>query len=180
MRIIFRGLYAAFPAAALHTGNLAYATDLLVLFQSNGAAWVGYSDYPDYQGEKAGLYPQPEWAAKEGTDKNIYAYGTNKDFGDYITGSYTVPTGKTLFITGFSFIIGAETPTDYDHFLYAWGDIKNFTTGVIKVRLGGVGGGSCTFPKPITFSAGEKVEFWVWNISNITCALGVTAWGYEA
>jgi hypothetical protein len=126
-----------------------------------------------------GVYLQPEWAAKEGQDKNFQATATGKSWGGQAIATYTVPAGKTLYICGISGSIEAEDSADYDHIhaCYLW--IYNVSTTTTKAYIGGVCGAGMTFPKPIVIPAGEQIRFYIGSRSGVTCTLAVTAWGYE-
>ncbi len=55
--------------------------------------------YPDFEGDKSGLYLKPEWAAKEGQDKQLTGSTASLGTGYSTILSYAVPTGKVLRIT---------------------------------------------------------------------------------
>jgi len=129
--------------------------------------------------QAVGVYLQPEWAAKEGQDKNFIASATNATWGQVASGTYTVPTGKALYICGISGQIEADMAANYDHHLYSNVWLLNETTDVTLAIVGGLGGGSLIFPKPIKVPAGIAVTYKIVNRSNISCNLAVTMWGYE-
>lgn len=133
--------------------------------------------YPDFEGDKSGVYLTPEWAAKEGVDKTIVVSKQDAAWGEFGSTTYTVPTAKTLYLNNMSFTIHAENAADYDHSLYgvAWLVIGATT----YATLGGLGGGSVTFPKPVKLVAGEVLGVLVANYSNVDCRLVVTVAGYE-
>ena len=179
MRIVYRGVYAGIPAAALHTGNLAWTTDLLVMFQSSGVAWIPYHDYPDYQGEKAGLYPQPGWSAEEGTDINLRAFAAGRTWGQFASVAYAVPAGQTLYLVDFTWESVVVTDTDYDHFLYSTLHVEDLIVPTSFLDRGGVGGGGAHLSKPIVIPALHQVQVRTYNRANLTCNLTVCALGYE-
>lgn len=133
--------------------------------------------YPDYQGQKYGLLTAAEWAAHEGTDKNLSGLASNKTFGQTLVVEYEVPAGKTLYLHGVSFFIYAFVAANYDHFFYALVNVMDGAT--VVGRLGGLGGGSLIFPKPIPISAGTTLGIQVLNGANVAAVLGLSAGGYE-
>jgi len=128
--------------------------------------------------QTVGVYLQPEWAAKEGEDKNFHSSGNVTADGGSVNVTYTVPTGKTLYIGGLSTAIYAQDiPTDYDHFLYNQCGIAVAGTNI--AGIGGLGGTLITFQKPIVANAGEEIIALSVNRSNIACWASVSVWGYE-
>lgn len=135
--------------------------------------------YPDFEGDKSGLYLKPEWASKEGTDKNFDVTGLNKTWGQSASVSYTVPADKTLYITGYSFNARPGSDPAAIVQVLAHGYIFNNTTSAYYGRLGGEGGASITFPVPIVIEGSEQVTFYVIAFGSVALVLGLTAWGYE-
>lgn len=135
------------------------------------------ADYPDFEGQKSGLYDIPHWAAKEATDKNFLLTANSKSGHQAGEITYVVPAGKTLYICGISSAIGADTASDYDHHLVIALSIKSGTT-VLGVQ-GGNGGCGIGFSKPYAISAGSTFTLRAYNYSDITVNMTATAWGYE-
>lgn len=135
----------------------------------------------DIEAQSVGLYSYPEWAAKEGEDKNFSATGSLKGWAEYVREEYTVPTGKVLYICGMSFAIFASLGDDYDHHLHFSGSLYDATdaTPVLLAPLGGNGGGSIIFSKPIAFTADKKMRLNLMNASGVDCNLYAACWGYE-
>ena len=135
--------------------------------------------YPDYEGDKSGLYLKPEWAAKEGTDKNFTYSRGQTPWGGFAQNDYAVPAGKTLYICGMSFYNRS--------FLAANGDLNQIGVSTIYdvtdlntlAVLGGNGGGSISFPKPIPIPGGHTVRVYQYNWANHDTAGEVSLWGYE-
>ena len=127
--------------------------------------------------QAVGIYLQPEWAAKTGIDKNFACENDNAAWAEVAYVSYSVPAGKTLFLSGLSFQTQVLTNTDYDHFLYV--QIAVTVAGTTIVTFAGLGGGSLTFPKPIVADATEEVILLVVNRANLSCKISATMWGYE-
>lgn len=179
MRIVYRGVYAGFPAAGLHTGDLAYATDLVVLYFSNGTAWIPYHDYPDYQGEKAGVYLEPEWAAREGRDRLFTMLALNQTFGMFAGVTYIVPVGRTLYITYISVYCGATNAADADNNQMV--HLVIFTPDVLTraIRLGGNGGFSMVLIQPLVIQAGVFVSPRIYARANHAVDMSFSVGGYE-
>jgi len=136
--------------------------------------------YPDFEGDKSGLYLKPEWAAKEGTDKSFYANRIAATFGQAPPAAfYLVPVGKTLYLNGLSFGVRANLVADADNNQMGSAYIIDTTTGDIYGYVGGNGGGCVVFPKPIVIPGGDVVAYPVVCQANHACDIDVTCWGYE-
>jgi hypothetical protein len=135
--------------------------------------------YPDYEGDKQRVYLAPEWAAKEAVDKNFLAYLASGDFGDGPNIDYTVPADKTLFITqvGWSCLAAIAANGELNQMCSLL--VYNATTVTFVWDVGGNGGGSSIFNKPITVTTGQRVIIYCTNKSNHACEMYVTAGGYE-
>lgn len=179
-RIIFRGLYAAFPTPALaDAGVLAYATDLLQLLEWSGTAWIAYHDYPDYQGEKSGLYLEPAWAAFQAEDINLNTGAINMAFGTQVSITRLVPAGRTLYVTDFSFMARASAVADADNNQMCVGILSNISLGINFVTVGGNGGGECHLFKPVVVPAGDLVGAFVYAYANHLMHIAVNLLAYE-
>ena len=136
-------------------------------------------DRPDFSPTAVDVVLRPEWAAKEGADKEFIVENTALAAGDATQLDYTVPVGKTLVITDVSYHLGA---TDL-----ANGELNQICrcriTEVIALETkwveGGNGGGHHALRKPLIFLAGEQFRIGVRNMSNHTCVAGSFAAGYE-
>jgi len=179
MRIIYRGVYAGFPAAALHTGDLAYATDLLVLFISDGTNWVAYRDYPDYQGEKRGVYTPAEWAAFEGEDITIFGTDAPMDFGESVITTYTVPPGRTLYIVRYSASVRGFLEADNNRFLYIWFRLRDVTGAIVYVSIPANIGVGDNLAIPVVIPENHQLEMRTWNDGTDNCVLEHLVGGYE-
>jgi len=165
--------------AAQSVGNLAVSIEAAAVTLDINIAATDITLDIDIIAQSVGIYSQPEWAAKEGIDKNFICTGDNKGVGEYAYFEYAVPTGKTLYITGFSFLTFVNDPANYDHFLYARAILLNSTDTIYLCEMGGVGGGGMSLSKPATLVAGKTLRGVVGNNSNVACSLGLTVWGYE-
>lgn len=133
--------------------------------------------YPDFEGDKVGLYLKPEWAAKEGVDKNFYAVGADKAFGAGADGSYVVPAGKTLYITQYSYYNRAVLAADADNNQMCWGYLTDLI--IADVVFGGNGGGGGILKKPWVIIAGATMKWYIKNTANHNCHIGLVINGYE-
>ena len=179
MRIIYRGVYAGFPAAALHTGDLAHATDLLALFISDGTNWVPYYDYPDYQGEKQGIRTVDDVSAQYGR-RRIVAANAIGGYGTVDTTNLLVVPGLTIYITELTLYCYASAAADADNNQIAIASL--FEASGIPVPLGwigGNGGGTMTFRTPRRFVAGEVIRVVAAVYANHNCNAPALAIGYD-
>lgn len=133
----------------------------------------------DIKTQSVSIKNQAEWSALAGTDKNFSLNGINEPSGEVIHGSYTVTTGKTLYICGLSFYIYAYAAANGELNQIGCAFLNNYTNTTDLAYIGGNGGGSITFPKPIPLEADKVLRYYVGNESNHNCTMGVTAWGYE-
>lgn len=180
MKIIYRGAYATFPAASVaNMGDLAYATDLLVLFISNSTAWIPYHDYPDYEGNKSGLYSIGYWAAREGCEIVLQNAGVNQAFGATINATRTPAAGRTFYITDVSFYAVASNAADGDKNQFAALVIFLPFPGTIVLALGGNGGRTEILERPIRVDAGVTVTAMIYAYANHDIDMGFTVGGYE-
>jgi hypothetical protein len=137
------------------------------------------SGYPDYEGSKQKVYLTPEWAAKEATDKNFVSAIASGGFGTGTGVVYTVPAGKTLYITQFSFRCTALNVADGDSNQMCESYIKDNTTGAILWKQGGNGGSGMTFSKPQVIASGHQVGFYVGSFANHDTVYDICGGGYE-
>ena len=133
--------------------------------------------YPDFEGNKRGMYSPAEWAAKEGDDKNFRVAGLNKTFAQIATAAYAVPAGKTLYIVGMAINSTAVNAADADNNHHVFGGISEGLT--IKSQLGGNGGAGITFSKPHVIAGGTNFNYSVVSGANHNVNMALTAWGYE-
>jgi len=129
--------------------------------------------------QTVGIYLQPEWAAKTGIDKNFYA-GINEVGFDYEEwGTYTVTAYKTLYIQGMSFAVYAFNSADADKPQHGVAYLIRYIADEILATIGGDGGGSITFPKPIAIPSNVRVEYGIFCETAHDSNLRMTVWGYE-
>lgn len=135
--------------------------------------------YPDWEGDKSGLYTEAVWASHEGEsvtfgfDHNIIADGA------FVSAQHAVAPGKALYITTVTF--GAhgvvaddrEVPQHIMVFL-ASPTINQYLTG-----QGGEGGGSLLLETPIVIPAGVTVWVIIENHAGHQCEVAAVVHGYE-
>ena len=133
--------------------------------------------YPDYEGEKSGLYLKPEWAAKEGTDKNMSATAAAQAPGGFSQLSYTVPNGRTLYVTQFNAAIYAAVVGDAE--LNQMCLVSLWIGASQRYQLGANGGGLWVLSKPLTVTETKVLNLFCHNSSAHTCHLYGGMGGYE-
>jgi hypothetical protein len=129
--------------------------------------------------QSVGVYLQPEWAASQQTDKNFRASQADLSYGCYGLATYTVPTGKTLYIThigGYSYAY-TTSYADQNHMMAI--SIYDETAPGYLFETGGNGGAFANFSKPLRVPAGHTIWFMAWVWANHNCNVSVSASGYE-
>ena len=131
------------------------------------------NDLPDYYESSAGVYLQPEWAAKGGTDKNLYGYITNVSIAvDTLILDYLVPTGKTLIINGYGVMVTILTG-NVSGYLFDW-----IGAGTLAVG-GGAQGFYVSLNKPVTIPAGRRARVYGAHYCAADASLHAIIVGYE-
>ena len=109
------------------------------------------SGYPDYEGGKRKVYLVPAWAAEEGLDKNVVGTSALTASGFMATtAQYTVPAGKTLYITDAGLGVTGGVVAEVQWYIYF--------DETIKTINGGVQGSIVAFTKPLVATAGTVVS----------------------
>ena len=129
------------------------------------------SDLPDYYAGGADIVLRPEWAAVEGTDKNITAEtGAIAPNVNTTVLTYTVTTGKTLYVqTSLASLNGlAGNVVAYLH-----------DNSVRVCSWGGAQGPSAHFAKPQVFESGHVLTIVVAHYAATDGKLDATVIGYE-
>lgn len=103
----------------------------------------------DLEAQSVGLYSYPEWAAKEGTDVDPHDSATAADRTLTNIVDYTVPTGKTLYVTHWGFSLEFAEGV--------FGRLSDYsdTTHDYKAVTGGYNGASMVLSKPVKIVAGH-------------------------
>lgn len=127
--------------------------------------------------QNVGVALTGDWAAKKGTDKNFIGYATNQARGSYVNATYTVTTGKTLFISAITGSCCAYNEADAD--LPQICLLVLLSQGSAVDHIGGNGGAGISFPKPFAIPSGGLFEIRCYNETNHVCDLRVTANGWE-
>jgi hypothetical protein len=128
--------------------------------------------------QTVGVYLNPDWQVKAGNGKVLVVDSTNKTFGQNDYTSYTVPAGKTYYITDLSLgahaygVDDAVYPQVCDVYLY------NQTDGVAVGRVGGYGGGSVSFPSPRIITTGKELRLYVVSHTYAACTMHGVCGGY--
>jgi hypothetical protein len=130
------------------------------------------SDKPDGQGLTVDIVLRPEWAAKESTDKQLWGMSgiaASATFTEAL--AYTVPAGKTFYITdvGFGCIGGVVAEVRGNLCI----------DDAVKTIFGGVQACSVQLSKPFVVDAGEEVEVKGLHISLDNINLAAHILGYE-
>lgn len=133
--------------------------------------------YPDFEGNKLGLYLIPEWAAKEGNDILRGADGNNKATGTSINVAYTVTAGKKLYITQLGMFSYATLAADRDKDQICV--LQLFIAAIGYPVIGSSGGGFWNLPKPMVALAGQVVNLFGFNFANHNCNMGINWAGFE-
>jgi len=129
--------------------------------------------------QNIGLMLQSAWAASLGTDKEFDSLDLNQPWLGSTTFTYTVPAGKTLFLTGFDTQLRHTKAEEAASPLYFISYLYNDTAGITHCRSGGVGGQELQFTKPIVIPAGEDMVGIAYNATRAHANISIHASGYE-
>ena len=130
----------------------------------------------DIEAQSVGIYLQPEWAVKAGTQKYFQIQASDVAAGAGFSVQHPVPSGKTFYLTHFvgllfaSSALDADKPQIVEGYFYGAGQ---------KLRVGGNGGFAVTFPTPPPTPAGATCTFRLENRSGHTCDASILGAGYE-
>jgi len=132
----------------------------------------------DIHAQTVAVNLQADWSAIHGEDKNVYGIlgltsGTSGSVG------YTVTAGKTLYITDVGVAVYAQSEADRDKPQICKLTMYNATTTATEAVLGGNGGCSKGFVKPISVGEGEQMQAHVLNGSGHDIHVAVSFHGYE-
>jgi len=126
----------------------------------------------DFQLQRVGVYLKPDWEAKEGNDKNFCAVlALAQDVWDDAT-EYTVPTGKTLYITD----LAAAMESTQDNILTT---LYDETSDVTLGAISGKGGCSIVFSKPRRVPEDHVIRQRAVQNAEATVTCHITMGGYE-
>ena len=139
----------------------------------------------EFAAQSIGAYLQPEWAAFQGLDKNFQAEALSRAWNQAASITYRIPLGKCLYITDVSCSIVPNAATDFDHqfpFIMCILDVWNSIGGNYHLQVGGNGGMSQSFHKPIAIeaqTAHHDVDMRMVSYANVTVDLRLVCMGYE-
>lgn len=127
----------------------------------------------DINAQSVGVYLQPDWQVKAGTDKNESGY-VNVAPDEWVkVFEYQVPAGKTFYICQWGF--NAEADVGLAAQLRYYHD----TTETMLAMNGGHMGGAQSFTKPIAIEAGEKIRGYAFHLAPGTELVYFSVGGYE-
>lgn len=121
---------------------------------------------PDFYSGGADVRSRAVWETELDNDKFIYEDVGAGAFGASDSTTYTVPTGKTLYIANISVAAYAINAADGDKQAHFKVTVVNVTDSVILANIGGNGGGMYPVEVPFKILAGEQVKLTVQNRSN--------------
>ncbi len=135
--------------------------------------------YPDYYGGKSDISSRAEWSVKDGTYKEfeVNAGALIKRYYEIL--HYTVPTGKTLYITQYSLAAWSTYATDAELNQMVELIIYDDTLDEYRVNHGGNGGCGLALPEPLIFPQNHVMELSILNCSNHYMDARLVAIGYE-
>lgn len=129
--------------------------------------------------QKVGLFLQPEWAAKEQTDKNFRGTTSDLQYGLYTLASYPVTKGKTLIVNHIGGKSSGHNLADRDKPQMMSVSIYDETAEEYLFDAGGNGGIFASLPKPIRIPSEHYIWIMGWNWAGHNCDVTVSASGYE-
>jgi len=129
--------------------------------------------------QHVGIYLQPDWNALAGTDKNFNALTAALGTGLYTSAEYSVPEGKTLYITHIAGWCYGSSDVNRDKIVIMGISIYDETAGAYVFASGGNGGCVANLSKPIVIPAEHNVWLMCWNFSAHPGDVRVSAGGYE-
>ena len=128
------------------------------------------------EAQSVGVYLQPEWAVLQGEAKTFVASGAAASGANQYV-QYTVPAGKTLYITLVTFSSRGSLAADRDKPQMVRADIIDDAYTVFYE--GGNGGGGLALTTPLKCDAESDMYFRVTNWSNHDCDIAGLFRGYE-
>jgi hypothetical protein len=122
---------------------------------------------------------QSEWSPQQGEQKYFQASAGGIAYSYGGQTYYTVPTGKTLYLTHLTFAIWAAAAADGDKDQIGYCHIRNHTDSTTLTAIGGHGGGGVPFPTALKVSAGKVLELKIINYANHAVNAWASCGGYE-
>lgn len=133
----------------------------------------------DWQDQYRGVFLKPDWEAKEGRDKTFETALMDQGFNNSSSVSYTVPAGKTLYITDYTFYARATNVADADSPQMCLGHLRNVTDNLSYMLQGGNGGGGGTPVVPIVIPENKEFRATIYVYGNHNMNAGILTRGYE-
>ena len=135
--------------------------------------------YPDFEGDKSGLYLKPEWSAREALDKNFYAHNLLAAWAGTAIVTYNVPAGKTLYICGAACLVAPILVADVDKTIRCMFKLEEGIGATYRLQESSFGGNSVTLAKPLVWTGGEQFKATIVSLSAPVVSITINAWGYE-
>jgi len=133
----------------------------------------------DVSAQTVAVKTQGEWSPQQGLQKYLTNVVSGLTSGAEAYTSYTVPTGKTLYVTHMGFTIWGVASAERDSNQIGWSRIQNATTSIDLAYIGGNGGHGIAFPTPLKIPADEVCRIYIGNGSDHD-VYGWYSWGgYE-
>jgi len=133
----------------------------------------------DLEAQSTGMYLQPEWAAKEGIDKEIILTVLLLAADYDVYAEYTVPANKKYYICALAFYIAAYDVADRDKNQIGAASLYVVSPTSMPAVIGGNGGGALVLPKPAVIGGGQTVRLHLRNHTSHTVKGRAMCWGYE-
>ena len=133
----------------------------------------------DIQAQSVGVYLQPEWAAKQGIDKNIRGLANDEGWGGSLKVAYTVPEGKTLYITLVTAGGRANEEANGSKIQNIRVVLFNQTTETFVLETAGEGGVVVPLAKPVVVGEEEEINLFAYSYAAHNSNLYGTIMGYE-
>ena len=134
---------------------------------------------PDYSGTAVDVQLKAEWEERHGNRKHVTAVKSGAAPGEYATTTYTVPSGKTFYVTTITAAGWASDAADADLPQHIWIEVYAPDVATLHIRMGGDGGVGLALSQPIRVRGGENLILYCYNASNHNMELSITARGYE-
>ena len=136
------------------------------------------SGYPDFEGNKSGLYLKGSWSEQGGLRKILSGVKVNAAFQENAFILYTVPAGKTLHITTLSAYCVASAVADADNNQICTLEVFTPLASDRQILAGLNGGGVFPLEQEIRVNEGDDFLELVYSYCNHTVNLACTARGY--
>lgn len=130
----------------------------------------------EFNAQAIGVKIEAEWEAHQGNDKVVEFNLANIYDGDENNDTYTVPTGKTFYMTWLTAAWYNDSSADRPNTCIGYMNIE--VSGTDYIYHGGNGGAGMTFPTPIPFAAGEVIEHRIYNYSGNQVDGRIASGGY--